>query len=117
MFFVPFRREGRDAIGGEFARHVLNGELIVGKLELVGHVSASMMASASISTFHSGRISAGTTSIVDAGRTFLNADPCARPTRSESAASVIYMRVRTTSVKLPPSALRDRKSTRLNSSP
>src|SRR3546814_14799313 len=81
MFFVPFRREGRDAIGGEFARHVLNGELIVGKLELVGHVSASMMASASISTFHSGRISAGTTSIVDAGRTFLNADPCARPTR------------------------------------
>src|SRR3546814_16552391 len=72
LFFVPFGGEGRDAIGGEFARHILNGELIVGKLELVGHVSASMMASASISTFHSGRISAGTTSIVDAGRTFLN---------------------------------------------
>src|SRR3546814_18061467 len=59
MFFVPFGGEGRDAIGGAFARHILNGELIVGKLELVGHVSASMMASASISTFHSGRISAG----------------------------------------------------------
>src|SRR3546814_9418279 len=83
MFFVPFRREGRDAIGGEFARHVLNGELIVGKLELVGHVSASMMASASISTFHSGRISAGTTSIVNAGRTFLNADPRSEEHTSE----------------------------------
>eukprot|EP01137_Pigoraptor_chileana_P021862 Opistho-2@86090 len=104
MFLVPFGREGRDAVGGEFARHILDGELVVGKLELVGHGHFSMMASASISTFHSGRISAGTTSIVDAGRTFLNADPCARPTRSASAASVIYMRVRTTSAKLPPSA-------------
>src|SRR3546814_13888456 len=87
MFFVPFGGEGRDAIGGEFARHVLNGELVVGKLELVGHGHFSMMASASISTFNSGRISAGTTSIVDAGRSFLNADPCARPTRTESHAS------------------------------
>src|SRR3546814_12324483 len=55
MFFVPLRREGRDAVGGEFARHILDGELVVGKLELVGHGHFSMMASASISTFHSGR--------------------------------------------------------------
>src|SRR3546814_12096211 len=81
MFFVPLRREGRDAVGGEFARHILDGELVVGKLELVGHGHFSMMASASISTFHSGRISAGMTSIVDAGRISPNIAPCARPTR------------------------------------
>src|SRR3546814_13958440 len=79
---VPFRREGRDAIGGELARHVLNGELVVGELELVGHALFSMMASASISTFHSGRSSADTTTIVAAGRIAPNTAPCARP-RSE----------------------------------
>src|SRR3546814_11279683 len=89
MFFVPFGGDGRDAIGGEFARHILNGELIVGKLALLGHVSASMMASASLSTFHSGRISAGTTSIVAAGRRFLHADPAARPPRTESAGQIV----------------------------
>src|SRR3546814_5214970 len=99
MFLVPFRREGRDAIGGELARHVLNGELVVGELELVGHALFSMMASASISTFHSGRSSADTTTIVAAGRIAPNTAPCARPTRSASAGSVMNMRVRTTSAR------------------
>src|SRR3546814_3574224 len=60
---------------------VLNGELVVGELKLVGHALFSMMASASISTFHSGRSSADTTTIVAAGRIAPNTAPCARPTR------------------------------------
>ena len=34
MLLVPFGGEGRDGIGGELARHLLNLELVVGKVEL-----------------------------------------------------------------------------------
>ena len=41
MLLVPFGSKGRDAIGGEAPRHVLNGLLFLGKLELARHVSRS----------------------------------------------------------------------------
>src|SRR3546814_12076220 len=34
VLFVPFRRVRRDRVGGEAARHFLNGRLIVGQPEL-----------------------------------------------------------------------------------
>src|SRR3546814_2707098 len=104
LLFIPFGGVRRDRIGGELARHLLNGALVVGQLELVGHFPVSIMASASISTFHSGRSRPATTAIVAAGRTSPNTAPCARPTRSASAGSVMNMRVRTTSAGEPPSA-------------
>src|SRR3546814_3927336 len=68
LLFIPFGGVRRDRIGGELARHLLNGALVVGQLELVGHFPVSIMASASISTFHSGRSRPATTAIVAAGR-------------------------------------------------
>ena len=37
MLLVPLTRKRRDAVGGEFARHILNGDLVVGEGKLVGH--------------------------------------------------------------------------------
>ena len=59
-----------------------------------GYVST---ASASISTLHRGSRSPATTTMVAAGRTSANASPCARPTASASARSVMNILVRTTS--------------------
>ena len=38
--FVPFCRKRRDRISGEFTRHILDGDLIVGEFKLVLHAAA-----------------------------------------------------------------------------
>ena len=35
MLLIPFRREGRDGVGGEFLRHFLDLALVVGQVELM----------------------------------------------------------------------------------
>src|SRR3546814_2288621 len=37
VFFIPFRRMGRNGVCGELARHILYGALIVRKVKLTGH--------------------------------------------------------------------------------
>src|SRR4029077_3053768 len=66
------------------------------------YTAPSTIASASISTSISGATSRVTATSVLAGRMSRNTSPCARPTRSQSAMSVTYMRVRTTSASEAP---------------
>src|SRR6478672_8633043 len=60
-------------------------------------------ASSSISTSMAGSRRPATTTMVAAGRTPPSRVPWARPTASQSARSVTYIRVRTTSASVPPS--------------
>ena len=54
VLLVPLGGEWGDGVGGETLRHLLDRALLFGELELTGH-DVPIDASASISTFHSGR--------------------------------------------------------------
>src|SRR6266571_8309086 len=84
------RREG-EPVRGNMEGRALGGQ-------------ASSTASASISTSISGATSPATATRVLAGRMSRKTSPCARPTRSQSAMLVRYMRVRTTSRREAPAS-------------
>src|SRR5262249_19663237 len=94
-----FDRLPRNRLGGGFLPRPPSAPglpLPVGRMTPSRPPPQSLTAPASISTFQRRSSRPATTTIVLAGRTSAKTAPCARPTASQSAASVRYDRVRTT---------------------
>src|SRR5690606_16738096 len=77
VLLVPLGGERRNPLRREAPRHLLDGELVLAKLELArhprGYCPLPMIASASISTFQRGSASPEITTSVPVGRVALSA--------------------------------------------